>query len=238
MTYQGIAYAEIKALREDQHYAKDGLKTCLVIQSQDPIADYLLHYKVGTSPITCNNNLSAVRLETTKMLLEPLNQLKQVDACLNMTQGVLEWVVVGEELGVLPGMDSIFPALALQRLVGFSGNVAQRNQQKDKFDVIVYNGISTEETIRIIGTTSKTGLYLKHFRNLAEKADLGRLALTDDIEVITSSVLGNLLDVVEEVQVARVELQNLTYSSFCPPSVEQLELHLHFIDFSSGRKVA
>ncbi|KAI8028688.1 5-formyltetrahydrofolate cyclo-ligase-like protein COG0212 [Camellia lanceoleosa] len=69
-------------------------------------------------------------------------------------------------------------------------------------------------------------------------------ALTDDIEVtinanttqnyvgsrsfiqetqITSSVLGNLLDVVE-VQVARVELQNLTYSSFCPPSVHDQQL--------------
>ncbi|THG01787.1 hypothetical protein TEA_021513 [Camellia sinensis var. sinensis] len=68
--------------------------------------------------------------------------------------------------------------------------------------------------------------------------------LTDDIEVainanttqnyvgsrsfiqetqITSSVLGNLLDVVE-VQVARVELQNLTYSSFCPPSVHDQQL--------------
>ncbi|THG16816.1 hypothetical protein TEA_004093 [Camellia sinensis var. sinensis] len=31
-------------------------------------------------------------------------------------------------------MDSIFSALALQRNVGFSGNVAQRNQQEDKFD--------------------------------------------------------------------------------------------------------
>ncbi|CAL5422464.1 unnamed protein product [Camellia sinensis] len=157
-----------------------------------------------------------------KILLEPLNRLKQVDACLNMTQGVLEGVV-GEELGVLPGMDSIFPALALQRLVGFFGNQS------------------------------------KYFQNLAENANHGRLALTDDIEVafnanttqnyvgsrsfiqetqITSSVLGNLLDVVKEVQVACVELQNLTYSSSCPPSVEQLELHLHFIDFSSGRKVA
>ncbi|KAF5933218.1 hypothetical protein HYC85_029389 [Camellia sinensis] len=103
-----------------------GLKTCLVIQSQDPTPDYLLNCKVGTSPITCNNNLSAVRLETTKMLLEPLNRLKQADAHLNMTQGVLEGVV-GEELGVLPGMDSIFSALELQRLVGFSRNVAQRN---------------------------------------------------------------------------------------------------------------
>ncbi|KAI8012178.1 Uncharacterized protein LOK49_LG06G02827 [Camellia lanceoleosa] len=47
------------------------------------------------------------------MLLEPLNRLKQADAHLNMTQGL----VVGEKLGVLPGMDSIFSALALQRLI-------------------------------------------------------------------------------------------------------------------------
>lgn len=77
-----------------QHYATAGLKTCLVIQSQDPTADYLLNCKIGTSPITCNNNLSAVRLETTKMLLEPLNRLKQADARLNMTQGVLEGVAM------------------------------------------------------------------------------------------------------------------------------------------------
>ncbi|XP_028084754.1 uncharacterized protein At1g26090, chloroplastic isoform X1 [Camellia sinensis] len=180
-----------------QHYAMAGLKTCLVIQSQDPTADYLLNCKIGTSPITCNNNLSAVRLETTEMLLEPLNRLKQADARLNMTQGVLEGVV-GEELGVLPGMDSIFSALALQRLVGFSRNVAQRNRQEDKFDVIVYDGISTEETIRMIGATSKARLYLKYLRNLAEKTDLGRLAgpslLRFADEAISSSTRGSQLN--------------------------------------------
>ena len=35
---------------------------------------------------------------------------------------------------------------------------------------------------------------------------------------ITSSVLGNLLDVIEEVRAARVDLQNLPYTSFCSPS--------------------
>ncbi|XP_055809774.1 uncharacterized protein At1g26090, chloroplastic [Solanum dulcamara] len=158
-----------------QHYAMAGLKTCLVIHSQDPTAEYLLNCKIGTSPITCNNNLSAVRLETTKMLLEPLNKLKQADARLNMTQGVLEGVV-GEELGVLPGMDSIFSSLALERLVGFFENVVQQNSKKEKFDIIIYDGMSTEETIRMIGATSKARLYLKYLRNLAEKTDLGRLA--------------------------------------------------------------
>lgn len=65
---------------------------------------------------------------------------------------------MGEELGVLPGMDSIFSALALERLVGFFGNAAQRKNQKDKFDIIVYDGVSSEETIRMFGATSKARL--------------------------------------------------------------------------------
>lgn len=63
--------------------------------------------------------------------------------------------MVGEELGVLPGMDSIFSAFALERLLGFFGNFSQRNHQKEKFDVIVYDGISPEETLRMIGASSK-----------------------------------------------------------------------------------
>ncbi|XP_024995071.1 uncharacterized protein At1g26090, chloroplastic [Cynara cardunculus var. scolymus] len=158
-----------------QHYAMAGLKTCLVIHSQDPTADYLLGCKIGTTPVTCNDNLSAVRLETTKMILEPLSQLKQADARLNLTQGVLEGVM-GEELGVLPGMDTIFSAMALERLVGFLKNKIQKNNPKDNFDIVVYDGISTEETIRMIGATGKSRLYLKYMRNLAEKTDMGRLA--------------------------------------------------------------
>lgn len=61
----------------------------------------------------------------------------------------------GEELGVLPGMDPIFSALALERLVGFFGNVSQRNHNKDKFDIIVYDGMSSEEILRMISAAGK-----------------------------------------------------------------------------------
>ncbi|CAA0832062.1 Uncharacterized protein - chloroplastic [Striga hermonthica] len=158
-----------------QHYAMLGLKTCLVIHSQDPTADYLLDCKIGSSPVNCNDNLSAVRIETTKMILEPLKRLKQADARLNLTQGVLEGVV-GEELGVLPGMDSIFSALELEKLIGFLGISSQGKSEKEKYDVVVYDGISTQETIRMIGASSKARLYLKYMRSLAEKTDLGRVA--------------------------------------------------------------
>lgn len=44
-----------------------GLSTCLVLQSQDPTADYILNCKIGNSSVVCNSNLSAVRIETTKV---------------------------------------------------------------------------------------------------------------------------------------------------------------------------
>lgn len=50
-----------------QHYAKAGFRTCLVTHSQDLAAEYLLNCKIGTDPSICSNNLSAVRLETTKV---------------------------------------------------------------------------------------------------------------------------------------------------------------------------
>ncbi|GMH01849.1 hypothetical protein Nepgr_003688 [Nepenthes gracilis] len=157
-----------------QHYAREGLSTCLVTHSQDHTADYLLNRKIGNVPIICSNNLSAARLETTKMLLDPLNRLKQADAHVNMTQGVLEGIV-GEELGVLPGMDSIFSAFALEGFIGFHGNAAQR-KDNDKFDVIIYDGISPEETLRLLGASKAARLYVKYLRSMAEKTDLGRLA--------------------------------------------------------------
>ncbi|KAK9934828.1 hypothetical protein M0R45_021957 [Rubus argutus] len=175
-----------------QHFAMAGLSTCLVIHTQDPTAEFLLNCKIGTSPMLCNDNLSALRFETTKMLLGRLEQVKQADARLNMTQGVLEGIF-GEELGVLPGMDPIFSALALERLVGFFGNVSQRNHNKDKFDIIVYDGMSSEEMLRMISAAGKARLYLKYLRNIAEKTDLGRLAgpsllrLVDEAMSISSS---------------------------------------------------
>ncbi|CAJ1932245.1 unnamed protein product [Sphenostylis stenocarpa] len=175
------------AILAAQHYALAGLNTCLVIHNQDTTADYLLNCKIGTSHITCCKNLSAVRLETTKMLLEPLKLLKQADAQLNMTQGTLGGIV-GEELGILPGMDSILLVLALERLVGFLG-ISASNSRQDKFDLIIYDGLSSEETLRIMGGSSKARLYLKYLRTLAEKTELGRLAAPSLLRLVDEAML-------------------------------------------------
>ncbi|XP_073023877.1 uncharacterized protein [Primulina eburnea] len=64
----------------------------------------------------------------------------------------------------------------------------------------------------------------------------GSKTLVREIQV-TSSLIGTLLDVFEEVQLAQIEFQNLTESSFCSPSVEQLVLKLYFYSFIAERKV-
>ncbi|KAE8729968.1 P-loop containing nucleoside triphosphate hydrolases superfamily protein [Hibiscus syriacus] len=137
-----------------QHYAMSGLSTCLVLQGQDRTAEGLLNCKIDSSPVLFSDNLSVVRLETTKMLLESLS-------CWRRAWGA-SWF--------------IFSALVVERLLGLFGKWAQNNHQKDKFDMIIYDGISTEETLRMIGASSKATLYFKYLRSMAEKTDLGRLA--------------------------------------------------------------
>ncbi|XP_077237549.1 uncharacterized protein LOC143879198 isoform X2 [Tasmannia lanceolata] len=53
---------------------------------------------------------------------------------------------------------------------------------------------------------------------------------------VTSLLLGNLLDVIEEVQGARIELPNLINACFDSPCTARLDLQLCFVDFKSGRK--
>ncbi|VVA98365.1 unnamed protein product [Arabis nemorensis] len=53
----------------------------------------------------------------------------------------------------------------------------------------------------------------------------------------TSLVLQNLLDVAEELQLARMEIPNLVRGAFDSPSAEQLHLQISFIDCTNLRKV-
>ncbi|XP_042407052.1 uncharacterized protein At1g26090, chloroplastic-like [Zingiber officinale] len=168
-----------------RYYAMEGLKTCLVVHSQDLTAETLMGCKIGSTPLVYDSNLSVVRLETSKMLLDPLERMKKVDARMNLTQGVLEGIV-SEELGVLPGMDSIFSALALQKLVSF--DLGQRNFSTREFDVIIYDGVNTDETLRLIGVTDRTRSYLKYARSLAEKTDIGRLAAPSLLKLAYESI--------------------------------------------------
>ncbi|KAJ3692430.1 hypothetical protein LUZ60_012780 [Juncus effusus] len=169
-----------------KYYASEGLNTCLVSHTQDPTIEHLMGLKLQNTPTKCGTNLSAVKLETSKMLLEPLDRLKKVDARLNLTQGILEGIV-GEELGVLPGMDSFSPILFLQKLVNFISD-GKNNNSKKEFDVVIYDGISSEETLRLFGATERSRSYLKYVKEMAEKTDIGRLISPSILKLFYDSI--------------------------------------------------
>ncbi|MQM22373.1 hypothetical protein Taro_055425 [Colocasia esculenta] len=105
------------------------------------------------------------------------------------TAAVLAAQVVGEELGVLPGMDSIFSALEAEKLLNFLGR--KRKYSDQDFDIIIYDGISTEETLRVIGAAERARWYVKYIRNLAEKTDIGRLSAPSFVKLIQESISTN-----------------------------------------------
>ncbi|KAI3883234.1 hypothetical protein MKW92_046602 [Papaver armeniacum] len=58
-----------------------------------------------------------------------------------------------------------------------------------------------------------------------------------NIKKLTSLLLDNLLDVVEEALTVKIELSNLIKTSFNSPSADQLDLQLQFIDCKTGHIV-
>lgn len=64
---------------------------------------------------------------------------------------------MGEELGVLPGMDSVLAVGALERLIQLIGGTRRYTKELDrKFDMIIYDGISSEETLRMVGAAERS----------------------------------------------------------------------------------
>ncbi|KAK8568944.1 hypothetical protein V6N12_007477 [Hibiscus sabdariffa] len=78
--------------------------------------------------------------------------------------------------------------------------------------------------------------FLFVFNRESTKKYVGTKSLAQETQR-TSSLFRNLLDVVEEVQIARLEIRNMTVTSFHSPSAKQLDLQLAFVDFESGIKV-
>ncbi|RZC58333.1 hypothetical protein C5167_005633 [Papaver somniferum] len=86
-------------------------------------------------------------------------------------------------------MGSIFAALALQKLVGvIERTSATKKQTQEKFDIVIYDGVSNEETLRMISATETARSYLKYLRNLAEKTDIGRLTAPSLLRLAEESV--------------------------------------------------
>ncbi|CAI5463754.1 unnamed protein product [Closterium sp. Yama58-4] len=160
-----------------QRYAAAGYRTCLVVQSQDRVADRLLGMRLTPTPqpvpapaaaagdaaaadaASQTSLLCALRVETTKLLLAPLEVIKKADERLGITQGAL-----AEECGI------------------------QDDGRTGEAEVEVFDGPTTWEVLQILASLEKSRWYLRRFRALAERTDIGRVALPSVARLLDSIV--------------------------------------------------
>lgn len=163
------------AIAAAKQLASQGKRVLLAGQGGDPAMSAILGATLGPDPQEIATNLQGVQFHTAQLLERSWEELKKLEAQYLRTPIVKE--VFGQELGVLPGMDS---ALGL--------NAIREYDAAGKYDAIVYDGTGDQTTLRMLGMPEILSWYIRRFRNLFINSDLGK-TISPFIQPVTSAVL-------------------------------------------------
>jgi anion-transporting ArsA/GET3 family ATPase len=163
------------AIAAARRFAAEGKRVLLVGQDPTPAFSLLVGMPLGGEPQPLDANLQVVQLQMTALLEKGWEELKQQEAQYLRTPFFK--AVYGQELGVLPGMDS---ALAM--------NAIREYDASGKYDVIVFDGTGDQTLIRTIGLPETLSWYIRRFRQVFADSDLGK-TLSPFIQPIAAAVL-------------------------------------------------
>lgn len=163
------------AIAAAKHLSRLGQRVLLVGQDPTPALGLLLGASVGADPTEIDANLQAVQLQSTVLLERNWEEVKKLEKQY-LRSPVLN-NVYGQELSVLPGMDS---ALAL--------NAIREYENSGKYDVIIYDGDGNQATLRMLGMAEVASWYIRRFRKVVEDSDVWK-SVSPFIQPITSTVL-------------------------------------------------
>jgi arsenite-transporting ATPase len=163
------------AIAAAKKFALQGKRVLFVGQEPGPALGLLLGTVPGAEPQEIATNLHVVQLQTALLLERSWNEIKIQEAQYLRTPFLKD--VYGQELGILPGMDT---ALAL--------NALREYDASGRYDVIVYDGTGDQLTLRMLGMPEILSWYIRRFRQVFTDSDLGR-ALTPLLQPIASTIL-------------------------------------------------
>jgi len=149
------------AIAAAKQLASLGKRVLLTSQDTSPAFGLLVGATPGPDPQELALNLQVVQFQTTVLLERSWEDVKNLEAQYLRTPLIKE--VYGQELGVLPGMDS---ALVL--------NAIREYDASGKYDVIVYDGTGDSSTLRMLGMAETMSWYIRRFGKLLANSDLGR----------------------------------------------------------------
>jgi arsenite-transporting ATPase len=173
------------AIAAAKQLAAQGKRVLLAGQDPGPAFSLLVGAPLTADPVDIAPNLQVVQFQTTVLLERSWEEVKTLET--QYLRSPFFKAVYGQELGVLPGIDS---ALAL--------NAIREYDASGKYDVIVYDGSGDQTTLRMLGTPEIFSWYIRRFRQVFAESDLGK-AISPFIQPVSAAVLnvnwsGDLFD--------------------------------------------
>ncbi len=147
------------AIAAAKQQANLGRRVLFVSQDPTPATGILLGVPLSDKPQSIGANLEVVSISATVAIERGWEDVKQVEA--RYLRSPLLRNIYGQELAILPGMDS---AIAL--------NALRQYDASGKYDVIVYDGTGDITTLRMAGMADSLNWYLRRFVAVVEESDL------------------------------------------------------------------
>ncbi|MBE9029651.1 ArsA family ATPase [filamentous cyanobacterium LEGE 11480] len=147
------------AIAAAKQFATQNKRVLLATQDNSPAFGITLGQVVGHTPQNIAANLDTVQFHSATLLEKGWEEVKQLEAQYVRTPFFKN--VYGQELGLLPGMES---ALVMNEI---------RRYDK-QYDVIVFDSLGNQETLRMIGMPEVISWYVRRFRQVFVDSDLGK----------------------------------------------------------------
>lgn len=163
------------AIAAAKQFAAQGKRVLLAGQDPGPAFGLLVGAPVSADPQEIAPNVDAVQLQSAVLLERAWDELKKQEAQYLRTPFFK--AVYGQELGVLPGMDT---ALAL--------NAIREQDASGKYDVIIYDGNGDQATLRMLGMPEIMSWYIRRFRQVFMESDLAK-AISPFLQPLSAAVL-------------------------------------------------
>jgi anion-transporting ArsA/GET3 family ATPase len=147
------------AIAAAKQQANLGRRVLFVSQDPTPATGILLGVPLTDKPQSIGANLEVVSISATVAIERGWEDVKQIEA--RYLRSPILRNVYGQELAILPGMDS---AIAL--------NALRQYDASGKYDVLIYDGTGDMTTLRMAGMPDGLNWYLRRFIAVVEESDL------------------------------------------------------------------
>jgi anion-transporting ArsA/GET3 family ATPase len=149
------------AIAAAKQQANLGRRVLFVSQDPTPATGILLGVPLTDKTQSIGANLEVVMISATVAIERGWEEVKHIEA--RYLRSPLFRNVYGQELAILPGMDS---AIAL--------NALRQYDASGKYDTIIYDGSGDLTTLRMAGMADSLSWYLRRFVVVVEESDLWR----------------------------------------------------------------